>query len=126
MTGIANTLIVITVVVGLLFTVVTVIGVLRLPDVYTRAHAASKSATLGVLSILLGVFFYFWLIEGHFSVKVLLGIVFLFVTAPIGGHVMSRAAYISGVKPTELTVGDDLAPIVEKAKQEAKKQNKKK
>ena len=118
MTVIANTLIVITIVVGLIFTVVTVIGVLRLPDVYTRAHAASKSATLGVLSILVGVFFHFWLNEGHFSVKILLGILFLFITAPIGGHLMSRAAYISGVKPTELTVGDDLAEVVAQAKKE--------
>ena len=121
MTVIANTLIVITIVVGLIFTVVTVIGVLRLPDVYTRAHAASKSATLGVLSILVGVFFHFWLNEGHFSVKILLGILFLFITAPIGGHLMSRAAYISGVKPTELTVGDDLAEVVAKAKKEQMK-----
>lgn len=118
MTVIANTLIVITILVGLLFTVVTVIGVIRLPDVYTRAHAASKSATLGVLSILIGVFFHFWLNEGHFSVKILLGILFLFITAPIGGHLMSRAAYVSGEKPTELTVGDDLAEVVERAKQE--------
>lgn len=124
MTVIANTLIIITVAVGLIFTVVTVIGVLRLPDVYTRAHAASKSATLGVLSILLGVFIYFWLIEGHFSVKVLLGIVFLFITAPIGGHLMSRAAYISGVKPTKLTVGDDLAEVVAKGKKEQAERNK--
>lgn len=124
MTAIANTLIVITVVVGLIFTVVTVIGVLRLPDVYTRAHAASKSATLGVLSILLGVFFYFWLIEGHFNVKILLGIGFLFITAPIGGHLMSRAAYISGVEPSELTVGDDLAEVVAKGKKEQQERNK--
>ena len=92
----------------------TVIGILRLPDVYTRAHAASKSATLGVLSILLGVFFHFWLKEGHFSIQLLLAIAFLFITSPIGGHLMSRAAYISGVKPTELTVGDDLAEVVNK------------
>lgn len=123
MTVIANTLIVITIVVGLIFTVVTVIGVLRLPDVYTRAHAASKSATLGVLSILVGVFFHFWLNEGYFSIRILLGILFLFITAPIGGHLMSRAAYISGVKPTELTVGDDLAEVVEKAKKEQLEQD---
>ena len=118
MTVIANSLIVLTIVVGLIFTVVTVIGILRLPDVYTRAHAASKSATLGVLSILVGVFFYFWFNEGHFSVKILLGILFLFITSPIGGHLMSRAAYMSGVKPTELTVGDELAEVVERARKE--------
>ncbi|WP_172373138.1 monovalent cation/H(+) antiporter subunit G [Sporosarcina jiandibaonis] len=118
MTVITNTLIVATIGIGLIFTVVTVIGVIRLPDVYTRAHAASKSATLGVLSILVGVFFHFWLNEGHFSIKILLGILFLFITAPIGGHLMSRAAYMSGVKPTKHTVGDDLAEVVEQAKKE--------
>lgn len=117
MTVIANTLIVLTIVVGLIFTVVTVIGVLRLPDVYTRAHAASKSATLGVLSILVGTFLHFWFNDGYFSIRLLLGILFLFITAPIGGHLMSRAAYFSGVKPTDLTVGDDLAKVVEESKE---------
>ncbi len=105
---IADIIIVLLVVVGIIFTIVTVIGILRLPDVYTRAHAASKSATLGVMSLLLGVFLHFWWNEGHFSIQLLLGIVFLFITSPIGGHLMTRAAYMSGVKPTELTVGDDL------------------
>ena len=116
MTVLANSLIVLTIVVGVIFTIVTVIGVLRLPDVYTRAHAASKSATLGVLSILLGVFFHFWLNEGHFSIQLLLAIAFMFITSPIGGHLMSRAAYLSGVKPSDLTVGDELAEVVKKAK----------
>ncbi|NEU30666.1 Na+/H+ antiporter subunit G [bacterium LRH843] len=118
MTVIANILIVFTIAVGVFFTVVTVIGVLRLPDVYTRAHAASKSATLGVLSILLGVFFHFWLNEGFFSIQLLLGIIFLFITSPIGGHLMSRAAYISGVKPTELTIQDDLEEVVKQSRQD--------
>ena len=113
---IANILTIVAITVGLVFTVVTVIGVLRLPDVYTRAHAASKSATLGVLSILLGVFIHFWFIEAYFSVKLILGIAFLFITAPIGGHLMSRAAYMSGVKPTKLTIKDDLAEVVRQAK----------
>lgn len=116
MTVIANILIVSTIVVGIIFTIVTVIGILRLPDVYTRAHAASKSATLGVLSILLGVFLHFWLIKGIFSIQLILAIAFLFITSPIGGHLMSRAAYLSGIKPTDLTVGDDLAEVVAQAK----------
>lgn len=117
MTVIANFLIVVTILVGLLFTVVAVVGVLRLPDVYTRAHAASKSATLGVLSILVGVFLHFWWNKDHISIQLLLAIAFLFITSPIGGHLMGRAAYLSGVKPTNLTVGDDLAEVVKKAKQ---------
>lgn len=118
---IADIIIVALVVAGLVFTIVTVIGILRLPDVYTRAHAASKSATLGVMSLLLGVFFHFWWNEGHFSIQLILGIAFLFITSPIGGHLMSRAAYMSGVKPTDLTVGDDLKAAIDKKKAEIAK-----
>lgn len=124
MNVIVNILIVVPIVVGTIFTLVTMIGILRLPDVYTRAHAASKSATLGVLSILLGVFFHFWLNDGHFSIQLLLGIVFLFITSPIGGHLMGRAAYMSGIKPTEMTVGDDLKKAVEEGKKKYAQQRK--
>ncbi|WP_153732041.1 monovalent cation/H(+) antiporter subunit G [Sporosarcina obsidiansis] len=118
---IADIIIVLLVVVGIIFTIVTVIGILRLPDAYTRAHAASKSATLGVMSLLLGVFFHFWWNEGHFSIQLLLGIAFLFITSPIGGHLMSRAAYVAGVKPTELTVADDLQEVIEQKRTTAKR-----
>ncbi|ARK24004.1 Na+/H+ antiporter subunit G [Sporosarcina sp. P37] len=118
---IADSIIILLVTVGIMFTIVTVIGILRLPDVYTRAHAASKSATLGVMSLLLGVFFNFWWNEGHFSIQLLLGIVFLFITSPIGGHLMTRAAYMSGVQPTKLTVGDDLKKAIKKKREEIEK-----
>ncbi|MCW1927628.1 monovalent cation/H(+) antiporter subunit G [Bhargavaea beijingensis] len=95
-------------VVGVVFTLVTAIGLYRFPDPYTRAHAASKSSTVGVLGVLVSVFLHFWLIEGHFNPRILLGILFLFITAPVGGHMMARAAYFAGVKPTELTVKDEL------------------
>lgn len=116
MTVIANTLIVLLISLGVIFTVVAVIGVLRLPDIYTRSHAATKSVTFGVLCTLSGVFLYFWLIEGDFNIKLLLGIVFLLFTAPIGGHIMARAAYLSGVEPSEITEKDELKEVVEQAK----------
>ncbi len=117
MTEIINGLIILLISTGVLFTVVTTIGILRLPDAYTRSHAASKSTTFGVLSILLGVFLHFWLIEGHFSIQLILGIVFLFITSPVGGHLMGRAAYISGVKPADITARDDLKRDIKKKKE---------
>ncbi len=120
MIAIAKALIILIITIGVIFTIVTVIGVIRLPDVYTRAHAASKSATFGVLSVLLGVFLYLWIFDGYFSIKLILGIAFLFITAPIGGHLMARAAYMSDVKTTDLTVKDDLAPVVQEARKEQK------
>lgn len=118
MTILANSLVVFFISVGVLFIVVTAIGLLRLPDLYTRAHAASKSATLGVMCVLLGVFFHFWLIEDHFNPRILLGILFLFITGPVGGHIMTRSSYIAGVKPWKGTIRDDLAPEIERMKKE--------
>lgn len=114
----ANSLVVFFIAVGVLFMVVAAIGVYRLPDLYTRAHAASKSATLGVMCILLGVFFHFWLIEGHMNARILLGILFIFITGPVGGHIMSRSSYIAGVKPWKGTKHDELKEEIERMKKE--------
>ncbi|WP_075619944.1 monovalent cation/H(+) antiporter subunit G [Paenisporosarcina indica] len=122
MTILANILIVATIVFGVIFTLVTAVGLIRLPDIYTRTHAASKSATLGVMFILIGVFLHFWLIEGHLNSRILLGIIFLFITGPIGGHVIGRASYLSGVKLWDKSVVDELAPVVEERKKQFNKQ----
>lgn len=118
MTILANSLVIFFISVGVLFIVVTAIGLVRLPDLYTRAHAASKSATLGVMCVLIGVFFHFWLIEDHFNPRILLGILFLFITGPVGGHIMTRSSYIAGVKPWEGTVRDELGPEIDRMKKE--------
>ncbi len=116
MTILANILVIFFIVVGLLFIVVTAIGMIRLPDLYSRAHAASKSSTLGVMCILLGVFFHFWLNEGHFNPAILLGALFLFITGPVGAHIMGRSSYIAGVKPWSGTVRDDLEEEINQKK----------
>lgn len=118
MTILANSLVIFFISVGVLFIIVTAIGLIRLPDLYTRAHAASKSATLGVMCVLLGVFFHFWLIEDHFNPRILLGILFIFITGPVGGHIMSRSSYIAGVKPWEGTVHDDLKEEIQQMKKQ--------
>jgi multicomponent Na+:H+ antiporter subunit G len=94
--------------IGAFLSLVAAFGVLRLPDVYTRNHAASKAATLGVLAVLLGTFLYFYMKEGQVNSRVILGIVFIFVTSPVAGHLISRAAYNSGVKLWDKSVQDDL------------------
>lgn len=93
---------------GALLSLVAAIGVVRLPDTYTRNHAASKSATLGVISILLGLFIYYLLIDHHVNSRVLLGIVFVFLTAPVAGHLISRAAYNIGIPLWDKSIQDDL------------------
>lgn len=116
MNEIANIFIAFFILVGAFLSLVAAFGVLRLPDVYTRNHAASKSATLGVMSILFGTFLYFYFLEGHFNSRLILGIVFLFMTSPVAGHLISRAAYNSGVELWEQSVIDDLKIAKSKSK----------
>ncbi|RAZ66628.1 sodium:proton antiporter [Planococcus maitriensis] len=107
-------LIVVLIATGVLFSAVTALGLVRLPDVYTRTHAASKSSTLGVLSILLGTFVHFWFNEGIFNTQMVIAIAFLFITQPVAGHLIGRAAYMTGIKVAEETVRDDMGPAIEK------------
>lgn len=96
------------IIVGVLLSALSALGLIRFPDAYLRSHAASKSGTLGVLCILTGVFLFFALQTEHISVKLLLGILFVFLTSPVAGHLNGRAAYRSGVKMWKGSVRDDL------------------
>ncbi len=100
------------IVIGALLCAVSSFGLVRMPDVYTRSHAATKASTLGVMSILVGAFLYFLVHHGVTSAKMLLAIAFVFATAPVAGHLIGRAAYRSGVPLSERTVQDDLAKRV--------------
>lgn len=99
---------------GGIASVISVFGLIRLPDVYTRSHAATKSSTLAVLLTLSGTFLYFWFSEQFISVRVLLGIVFVFLTAPVAGHLIIRAAYRSNVKLADISVEDALYEVLHK------------
>lgn len=81
--------------VGTFFLAVGTIGLLRLPDVYNRMHATSKATTLGASSLFLAGFIYYGP-EGA-GLTSLIGILFLFLTAPTGAHLISRAANRMGV-----------------------------
>jgi multicomponent Na+:H+ antiporter subunit G len=84
------------VVVGTFFLGIGTVGLLRLPDVYNRLHATSKATTLGAASMFLAGFVAFG--PGGAGLTSLIGIVFLFLTAPTGAHMVSRAAQRMGVE----------------------------
>ncbi|WP_019638186.1 Na+/H+ antiporter subunit G [Paenibacillus fonticola] len=98
--------------VGSIISVISAIGIIRFPDVYTRAHAATKSSTLAVLLTLIGTFLYIWFSDAFISVRVILGILFVFITAPVSGHLIIRAAYRSNVKLSDSTIEDELKPVL--------------
>nr|WP_183240080.1 MULTISPECIES: monovalent cation/H(+) antiporter subunit G [Anoxybacillus] len=105
---IANVLVAILILLGAVLTLLSAVGAIRLPDVYTRSHAISKSTTLGIMCILLGAFLHFFIENNHFNSRLLLGIVFIFMTSPVAAHFISRAAYYTNVDRWEGTVRDDL------------------
>jgi multicomponent Na+:H+ antiporter subunit G len=102
---------------GTFLTLAAAFGVIRLPDIYTRNHAASKATTLGAMLILLGAMFYFLFFEDHFNSRLVLAILFIFMTAPVSGHLIGRAAYNSGVKLWNKSVADELGRDRKKVKQ---------
>jgi multicomponent Na+:H+ antiporter subunit G len=79
---------------GGFFLMVSAVGLLRLPDFFTRAHAVGKSETLGALLILLGLAFYSGF--GLPSAKLVLIVLFIAVTNPTGVHTLTRAALRAG------------------------------
>ena len=97
---------------GSIVSVISALGIIRLPDVYTRSHAASKSSTLAVMVSLLGAFIYFWEDDGFVSIRLILGIIFVFITSPVAGHLICRAAYRSHVPLNKASGEDELKSIL--------------
>ena len=84
-------------VVGGLFSVLAAVGVLRLPDLYTRMHAASKAGVVGAGLVLIAVALVS--LDAAVALRAVLGIVFLLLTTPVSAHLLARAAYNSGIRP---------------------------
>ncbi|MGH7392363.1 MAG: monovalent cation/H(+) antiporter subunit G [Candidatus Rokuibacteriota bacterium] len=82
---------------GFFFHAVAALGVLRLPDFYTRLHAVSKAETLGVLLTLAALVV--WTGPSLVAVKVVFVGLFLFLANPTSTHAIGRAAFRTGVKP---------------------------
>lgn len=92
--------------IGVLFMVVSSVGVLRLPDVYTRMHAAGSAITLGIGCILLAAGFTY----GQWGlVRMLILIVLFFITGPIATTAMARAAYRTDYEGRLVLNYDELA-----------------
>jgi len=101
------------IVVGALFTALGSFGLLRLRDFYSRLHSPTKATTLGVGSLLVASAIYFSWLEDGLSLHEVLVALFLFITAPVGAHMMAKAALHlrvrgeSGLPPDDLLDGKD-------------------
>ncbi|SEQ16491.1 multisubunit sodium/proton antiporter, MrpG subunit [Virgibacillus subterraneus] len=99
---------------GTFFILSSSIGIVRFPDVYTRLHAATKASTLGIAGILIGAFLFLYVSDSIVSGKLLLAIVFTLLTAPVSGHMISRAAHRNGVKPVTKNRTDEYEEAIQK------------
>ena len=83
--------------IGAVFAFLGALGLVRMPDFYTRMHPPTKATTMGTINILLASAIFFTATEGRLNIHEPLVILFLFLTAPIGAHLLSKAAIKLGV-----------------------------
>ena len=97
-----DTLAIIFLVIGLIFFTGGAVGIIRMPDFYSRLHPAGKLDTLGILAMVLGLVFYSL---HHFSIdtvimgfKMLLIVFFVFLSSPTATHSIVDAGMRAGMK----------------------------
>lgn len=89
---------------GGLFVFIGGVGALRMPDFYTRMHAASLTDTLGTILVLLGI-----ILQAGLSlaaVKLAAVMIFLLLTAPTAAYALANAARLARLAPERRTLDD--------------------
>jgi len=91
------------------------LGLLRMPDAYTRIQAGTKASTLGNMLVLIGLAFY----HPSWTFRLILLIYFVLVTNPVSSHALSRAAWLIRTPMSASTVTDALADDGKLTREEA-------
>lgn len=95
------------------FLVAAAVGLVRFSDPLQRMHASTKAGTVGAGFVLLGVVVQMWNTET--TVIGLSTLAFLLLTIPIAGHLLGRAAYVSGARLHGLRGSDALVGVLERS-----------
>ncbi len=83
------------IVIGAIFLFLGGLGIVRLPDIYSRLQAGTKASTLGAMSLILGVGF----LNPAWLVKSLVIVIFIALSNPISSHALARGSYRHNIKP---------------------------
>ena len=122
---ILDTLAIFFLIAGLFFMLVGAVGVFRMPDIYHRLHAASKCSTLGMIGLLLAASCHVG--TADVIAKSIAVVLFIFVSNPVGSHMLAKAAHRDKAPQWKGTLSDELAEDNAKAQgKEAKAETKKK
>jgi len=100
--------------VGTLFFLSAAVGLLRLPDFYTRAHAPTKAATLGLLLVALGSIFVYGERDVGFWMEKTLLMLFVLLTVPVSTQMLVRGAAARRIPQTPRTSGTPTAEPIER------------
>lgn len=95
------------IIVGAVFALAAAIGIIRLPDIYSRMHAASKAGTMGSGLMMIALA----LVADDLATvtRALAGVVFFILTAPVSAHLLAKAAYAVGYRLWDKSVIDEMA-----------------
>jgi multicomponent Na+:H+ antiporter subunit G len=93
---------------GTFFMVVTGVGLVRFPDVYTRMHAAGKAGTVGIALLILAPSIYFGAGDPFLAIRGVLAIVFQFLTTPGATYLLAHASYATNYASHGRTELDEL------------------
>ncbi|MCO6484732.1 MAG: monovalent cation/H(+) antiporter subunit G [Saprospiraceae bacterium] len=97
---------------GVLFILLAAVGIVRMPDLYLRISVTTKAATLGTGLVLMATAWHFQ--DTAVTARILAIILFIFLTAPVGAHLIGRASYFVGVPMWRRSVIDQLEGRYEK------------
>ncbi len=96
--------------IGAIFALAGTIGILKMPDTYSRMQASTCVATLGMLGAMLGALLVaiFVKADAGAAVKVAVIALLILVTNPLGSHAIAKGAYKAGIRPEKKMDVDDL------------------
>ncbi len=97
--------------IGIIYDILACLGLVRMPDVYTRLQAATKAVTVGTTFILIGAAVYAG--PGPLAAKALICMIFVLLTNPASAHVIARAAHSSGIRVERVTADGLLGREIE-------------
>ncbi len=106
---------------GAVFILIGAIGLVKLPDFYTRLHAPTKASTLGIGSILIASMLLHLVNDRGGNIQELVISMFLFITAPVSAYMMAKAAIHREVPTVEKTQNPEIRQTIQRKNNEKAK-----
>lgn len=114
MTQIVEFLAIALLILGAIFILIGAIGLVKLPDFYTRLHAPTKATTLGIGSILIASMLLHLVNDRGINIQELVISMFLFITAPVSAYMMAKAAIHRDVPTMDKTQNPHISKTIQR------------